>query len=152
MGVMDARTLARLARVNIGTFNVWAHRGFLPGLDTGVRGRPRNITPSVAVKVLIFAELVAFGFSPTDAFVMTSKMQDAFIEEGFLIIPRARPGEAGVGTKGVAGAIIHERDPARIARATARLPPIFLVINVSELAQQIHAAEAQWLESRGAKN
>jgi hypothetical protein len=151
MGVMDARTLARLARVNLGTFNVWAHRGFLPGLDTGVRGRPRSITPSVATRILIFTEMVEFGFSPDDASRMTSNMPDAFIKEGFLIIPKARPGEAGVGRKGVAGALTHVRDPAMIATAAPRLPPIYLVINVSELAEQVRQTELEWEQSRGGK-
>jgi hypothetical protein len=151
LGVMDARTLARLTRVNIGLLNVWAHRGLLPGLEPGVRGRRRTIGPSAATRVLIFTELVEFGFSPDDAHRMVSAMPDVFTEEGFLIVPKAAPGEEGVGRKGVAGAIIHERNPANIARATARQPPIYLVIDIPQLAARVSAAEAEWERSRGSE-
>src|SRR5262252_8559699 len=122
---MDARTLARLTRVNVGLLNVWAHRGLLRGLlDPGIRGRPRNIGLSAATRILIFTELVEFGFPPDAASRMVSEMPDVFTEEGFLIVPKAAPGEVGVGKKSIAGAIIHERNPANIARAMARQPPI----------------------------
>jgi len=152
LGVVDALTLARLARVNIGTFNVWAHRGLLPGLVTGVRGRRRDIAPDVATRILTFAELVRFGFSPEDVSRMVAAMTDLLAQEGFLVVPRAAPGEDGVGSLGVAGAIIHVRDPAGIATATARLPPIYLVVNVRELTRRVAAAQAEWLQRREAKN
>jgi hypothetical protein len=81
---MDARTLARLARVNIGTFNVWAHRGFLPGLEPGVRGRRRNIKVPAATRVLIFRELVGARITPEHASRIVSGMPDYATEGGFL--------------------------------------------------------------------
>jgi len=147
---MDARTLARLTRVNVGLLNVWAHRGLLRGLlEPGIRGRPRNIGLSAATRILIFTELVEFGFPPDDASRMVEAMTNVFVDGGFLVVPKAAPGEPGVGRKGVAGTAIHLDDPAKIATATAGLPPIYLVINVNDLVERVRQAEAEWQQSRG---
>jgi hypothetical protein len=148
---MDARTLARLARVNIGTFNVWAHRGLLPGLETGVRGRRRNIEPTAATGILIFAELVRFGFSPDDASRMVSAMTDFIIKEGFLVVPQPKFGE---GRYAVAGGVIHARDHAEMTTTTQnpRFPPIYLVLKIRDLADQVRQAEREWEETARASN
>lgn len=144
MGPMDARTLARIARVNIGTFNVWAHRGFLPGLEPGVRGRRRNIGQNAATRILIFAELVRFGVWPDDASRMVSAMTDATTEEAFLLVPAP---EFGGERKSVPAVVVQLVDLADIARMP-RLPSVSLLINVRDLAARVRQAEHEWEQSR----
>jgi hypothetical protein len=110
---MDAKTLARIAHVNIGTLNVWAHRGFLPGLEPGVRGRRRNIDVPAATRVLIFRELVRARFMPDHASQIVSMMTDEETEGGFLLFA---PPDAYVDAE-------SDGTPPRPALASGANPP-----------------------------
>ena len=61
---MDARTVARIAKVKIGTLNAWVQRGLIPGMTIGPSGRRRNIDVETATAISVFAQLVNFGVSP----------------------------------------------------------------------------------------
>ena len=60
---MDARAIAELAGVGVGTLNVWVQRGLIPGMSTGARGRQREFDDVAATNVLLIATLVRLGWT-----------------------------------------------------------------------------------------
>jgi len=60
---VDARTVATIAGVKVGTLNAWAQRGLVRGLELGPSGRRRNIDIETAVRIGVIAALVRFGLS-----------------------------------------------------------------------------------------
>src|SRR5580704_10977643 len=60
---LDARSVAKAARVGIGTLNVWVQRGLIPGMVTGARGRQRDFDLDTATNVALIAELVRLGLA-----------------------------------------------------------------------------------------
>lgn len=59
---MDARAVAEIAEIEVGTLNVWVQRGIIPGMSVGTRGRQRDIDLETAIFILVMAELVKIGF------------------------------------------------------------------------------------------
>jgi len=59
---MDARAVAEIADIEVGTLNVWVQRGLIPGMTIGARGRQRDFDLDTATHILIMAQLVRLGF------------------------------------------------------------------------------------------
>ena len=49
---MDARAVAEIAEIEVGTLNVWVQRGIIPGMSVGTRGRQRDIDLETAIFIL----------------------------------------------------------------------------------------------------
>jgi hypothetical protein len=157
---MDARTVARVARIGVATLNLWAQRGFIPGVEVGTRGRRRDFDLPTALKVVVIAELVRFGFgAPFAAFIIA--------KEGLhkrLLIGRTEQNEESdfpVETLDTprrwATQLLcfhfssDDQIPAQLEQFPYGPPAIYTVINVEKLEERVRQAELEWEQSRAAK-
>src|SRR5215472_7501429 len=68
--LMDARTVAQAAKVEVGTLNSWVHRGLVPGMTIGARGRQRHFDLNTAVNIGLIVALGHVGISALTAAVI----------------------------------------------------------------------------------
>src|SRR4051812_38187704 len=66
-GLMDAKTVAAAAGIQITTLNAWVHRGYVPGAAPGTRGRARDFDLDTAVHIGLMAELVRLRLGASSA-------------------------------------------------------------------------------------
>src|SRR5215469_16719857 len=166
---MDARTVAQIAGIEVGTLNVWVQRNLIPGMTIGARGRQRHFDLDTATRILIIAELVRFGFgAPQASFVV----KGAFHFGRLLIVKYSDDPMRPVitvygGGLAVSGEEIPLGEPIR-PRAVCygfsseeeipRLfewhfpggpPSVYAVVNVETIAKRMRQAYERWERSRG---
>ena len=150
-GRMDARTVARAAKVKVGTLNAWVQRGLVPGMTIGPSGRRRNIDIDTATRIIAIAELVNFGIPPDKA---SSILAGVTPDTGLLLIGyNDSPGQGPYTVTTVAmppgshplRALLAGRDSRRDAGWTDSS----LIIWVASLRERARDAEAQWQKEQG---
>ena len=150
---MDARTVARIAGVKVGTLNSWVQRGLIPGMTIGASGRRRDIDTDTATRIAIFAGLLRANTSIDYAAAVVRTMPPGSTEAGWLYIP-------GTGVDPTQRTPISHRpsldaltEHARNIEDQLKDPPVFYAaLNVGRLAERVRAAELEWQQSRRAKN
>ena len=161
---MDARIVAEIAGLELGTLNAWFHRGWIPGATIGPRGRRRNIDLVLAVRVLVIAQLVRFGLSPQVAAMAASNLQPSYkrllvvtqvaipeirIDKEKPTINAARKFYAQVLSDDFSS---EDEIPALLDKHFAdRAPSVYAVVNVEQLAEVARLAEQKWEQARESK-
>jgi hypothetical protein len=148
---MDAKTLATIANVKVGTLNAWVQRGLIPGMTAGASGKRRSIDISTAVRVVIISTLVKFGL-PTEvaAGLVAAGVTDEQIDAGgFLYFPGVLEYRYGPGVSSSIGHVLEHSEIPRIYATVADPPVIYAVINLGELTERTRQAEAEWQQTRG---
>jgi hypothetical protein len=158
ISAMDARTVARVARIGVATLNLWAQRGLIPGIEVGTRGRRRDFDVPAALQVVVIAELVRFGFgAPFASFIVGKGLHKRLLigrseqneDSDFLeTLDTPRRWAAQVLCLGFSS---DEEIPAQLERFPNGPPAIYTVINVEELEERVRRAEEEWEQSRGGK-
>jgi len=167
---MDARTVAQIAGIEVGTLNVWVQRNLIPGMTIGARGRQRHFDLDTATRVLIIAELVRFGLGAPQA----SFIAKTALHVGRLLIVKysedsTRPVISVYGGGADVSWLPEHHQPIR-AQAVCygfsseeeipRLfeqhfpggpPSVYAVVNVESLAKRMRQAYEQWEQSHGQK-
>jgi hypothetical protein len=148
-GPMDARTVARIAGVKLGTLNAWIQRGLIPGMTIGTKGRPRNIDTATALRIAIFAELVRRLAPPDYAARVAATMSETELQAGWLYLI---PGQADRMTIAHFSPLEHPSELIRHFEDSEDPPTFFAAVNIGKLAAQVRLAEAEWQQRRGDKN
>jgi hypothetical protein len=155
-GAMDARTVACLVGVKLGTLNSWVQRGLIPGMAIGTKGRPRNIDADTALRISVFAELMRAGTAIDYAANIVKNMPQAVTQAGWMYIPG--PGMEHYDDP--TARIIVSYSPSvyvlaehiRRTENQAPDPPVsFTALNLGKLAARVRQAEEEW-QSRGSKS
>jgi hypothetical protein len=155
---MDARIVAKIAGLELGTLNAWFHRGWIPGATIGPRGRPRNIDLALAVRVLVIAQLVRFGLSPQVAAMAAVNLQPSYkrllvvtqlampvpIDKEKPTINADRKFYADVGSVDFSS---EDEIPALLDKNFGN-PSVYAVVNVEHLVEVARRAEQEWEQSR----
>jgi len=146
---MDARAVAAAAGIEVTTLDVWVHRGRVPGMEVGVRGRQRDFDLQTATGVLLLAELVRFGLGVAMAsqIIRETRKLSASAPPKWLLVTRMQPvsGKETVHTS-------HMTDDSEVPQGIARVyekaadlknpePDIFVLINLEALANKMRAAQ-----------
>jgi hypothetical protein len=147
-GAMDARTVARISGVKLGTLNAWIQRGLIPGMTIGTKGRPRNIDANTALRIAIFAELLRHLAPPDYAARVAATMSETEMQAGWLCII---PGQADRITIAHFSPPEHPSELIRQFEDSEDPPTFFAAVNVGKLAERVRLAEAEWQERGGAK-
>ena len=161
---MDARIVAEIAGLELGTLNAWFHRGWIPGATIGPRGRRRNIDLVLAVRVLVIAQLVRFGLSPQVAAMAAINLQPSY-KRLLVVTQLAIPGTPidkekptiNVDRKFYAQVLSddfssEDEIPGLLdKRFGDRQPSVYAVVNVEQLAEVARRAEQEWEQSREGK-
>ena len=145
---MDARTVARIAGVKLGTLNAWVQRGLIPGMTIGTSGRRRSIEISTAVRIAILAELVRFGVAADDAATFVAVMSEAATQGGWLYIPGPEEQHSDPAVRFI---VSHHPSHEGIVEHLQNLPDppaVYAAVNVGKLAERVRQAEVEWQENR----
>jgi hypothetical protein len=173
---MNVRAVAKVAGIKVATLNQWIGRGYVRGLEVGISGKRRDINPTTALEIAIFAEMTRFGLSSDEASLLVPRDDDPL--PAGLIYFRVPPGDdpsppdmprphgdwlivLRPGTE-----VFQERhrlQGALVVRSESlagfekdvleKLTPAAaaLVIHIPTLAARVRAAEQEWQESHGGK-
>lgn len=146
---MDARAVAAAAGIEVTTLDVWVHRGRVPGMEVGVRGRQRDFDLQTATGVLLLAELVRFGLGVAMAsqIVLATRTVAETAPAKWLLVTCAQSvsGKVTVHTT-------HMTDDSKVLQGIGDLcevaehlknpePDIFVLINLEALAAKMRAAQ-----------
>ena len=145
--LMDSRSVAKAADVNMATLGQWIARGLIPGVTVGPSGRRRDFGFETAVRVAIFARLTRERVDPARASAVVANMSDEHTQSGWLLIPPQTPPPAFV--------CVHFTDVDELIaafsfHATSPLPEFFVIVDVAQVAERVRKVELEWLASRGA--
>jgi hypothetical protein len=147
---MDARTVAELARIGVGTLNVWVQRGLIPGMSTGARGRQREFDDSIAIDVLIIAELVRLGWSAPLASAIASQRG----AHNYLLVANSEMargfGPMPVNLSPETAEIVGFESEAGLSNALTKfrggVPSIYLTININKVMAGVEFRLQQHVE------
>jgi hypothetical protein len=156
---MDARTVARIASINLGTLNSWVQRGLIPGMTIGIKGKPRDIDLLTALRIVVFAELVRRLAPPEYAAQVAKSLSETQIQAGWLYLIAARQADRltivyySPDDRPRGSDLIRQFEDAQDAQddPSAFSPPFFAAINLSLFAGRCREAERAWQESREGK-
>jgi len=155
---MDARAVAEIADIEVGTLNVWVQRGLIPGMTIGARGRQRDFDLDTATHILIMAQLVRLGFGAPFADWIISGWR----HHKFLLIAKnpAKPDHgrppAAVGQQTVSQTALfywkgfesEAELPGVLKECPDGPPSVYVVVNVESLAARMRHAFELWEPSR----
>jgi hypothetical protein len=164
---MDARTLAAAARVQVTTLNAWIHRGHIPDVPEGGRGRGRDFDVDTAVRIALMVELVRLGLGAPEAAVHAEHYSQRPWPR--LLLTRDPPFDPATATQFDENANPRPADPAFVAQIQetirsvpaalgfedeSQLPDIFrrmggaptsyLVVNLERIREKMRRAEEEW--------
>jgi hypothetical protein len=143
--VMDARSLAEAAGVKVLTLNAWVHRGLIPGVSVGSRGRPRDFDMGAAVHVALMVELVQLGLGAGTASAIA---RDRPQSKRLCLVFGMQPGELA----SMIGVQFLRRAPLPIGfdsedelpggfKRLGISPSVYTVINVEQIAARMQCAQ-----------
>jgi hypothetical protein len=143
-GGMDARTIARITGIPLGTLNVWSQRGLLPGLQTGVRGKRRDIDVPTATRIAILGEMLRLRVPVEYASRVAATMPLAAAQVRWMFII---PEQADLAVWLYSP---DERlsDLIREFEDKGRGPALFAVLDVGQIVDRVREAEREWLQNR----
>jgi|SRR6516162_3804321 hypothetical protein len=153
---MDARAVAGAAEVSVGRLNVWVQQGAFEGLlQSGVRGRRRDIDVETAIRIAVFAALVETGVPLPQA----SRHIRGFlpsVDAGWLIVARAPPGApvpiTNLPTLEDVFDRLREIEVSPGPRVLRRgLASSVRLVSIASIARRVREAEQAWLASRKAE-
>jgi hypothetical protein len=145
---MDARAVAQISGIEVGTLNVWVQRGLVPGMSIGARGRQRNFDLKTATSILIMAELGRLGFGAPMASAWTRMCFD--FPRLLVSIPAPKPTQTDASLLRFKwfGFESEEELPRILAEEFPEGPPsVYVVINAESLRARMRRAFEQWEES-----
>jgi hypothetical protein len=153
---MDAQTVARVAGIKIGTLNSWVQRNLLRGMTIGASGRRRDIDFETALRILIIAELVRLGISPTMGMFFAEAgfhRRMLFIRVPAIVVVTEKGPETWPARELCFGFSSEEEIPEVFKREfPAGLPAAaYSVVNVEVLEARLQRAWEEWEQSRGEK-
>jgi len=132
---VDARTVATIAGVKVGTLNAWAQRGLVRGLELGPSGRRRNIDIETAVRIGVIAALVRFGLS-ADVAAAIAWHADPFHGRLLCALAPREGWETGF-------VLLH--DDAGVPEVLQKMlpgpPAVYVVINVASIEERMTKAD-----------
>jgi hypothetical protein len=143
--VMDARTVARTAKVKVGTMNAWVQRGLIPGMTIGASGRRRNIDIDTATRIIVFAGLIKFGIPPEKASDIVASIGP---NNEFLLVEYESLGEGPYVVTALEVPPAFPPIPAILAGRNLR-PELSLIVYVDGLRQEARNAQEQWEREQG---
>jgi hypothetical protein len=149
---MDARSLAAAAQVQVLTLNAWVHRGLVPGVSVGSRGRPRDFDHSAAVHITLMAELVRLGLGSGTASAIA---RDRPQSKQLCLVFGMQPGALAtvIGEQHLRRAPLpigfdsEDELPGKFARLGIN-PAMYTVINVELIKDRMTAANVRWERER----
>jgi hypothetical protein len=159
---MDARIVAEIAGLELGTLNAWFHRGWIPGATIGPRGRRRNIDLETAVRVMVIAQLARFGLSPQVAAMAAINLELSY--KRLLVVTGLAIPEIPLDTEKptinadrkfyaqVRSVDFSSEDeiPALLEKYFAdSFPSVYAVVNVERLVDFARRVEREWEQRRG---
>jgi hypothetical protein len=155
---MDARAVAEVADIEVGTLNVWVQRGLIPGMTIGARGRQRDFDLDTATHILIMAKLVRLGFgAPFAGWIISGWRRHKFllIAKNPAKPDRGRPPEA-VGQQTIRqtglfywkGFDSESELPEVLKGYPGEPPSVYVVVNVESLAERMRQAFELWEPNR----
>jgi hypothetical protein len=152
---MDARTVAAVAGVEVGTLNVWVQRNLIHGMKIGARGRQRDFDVDTATHIAVMAVLMQLGVGAPLASLLARIACDG---KRFLF---AKSPSRAVGTRNfrVQGSFLFNscKSEAELSEAIVELenqyPGVegYIVLNVERTAARTQQAEDEW-QLRGKVN
>jgi hypothetical protein len=130
---MDARTVAEIARVKMGTLNQWIARGLIAGMEVRTSGKRRDFDLITAIRIAIFAEMMRLGVPPDLAAIAIAGPVKL---DGWLLFFPQQPLPPGVAARlDVFYEATHEDILAQLASQPE--PPIsYAVISVAQLVER----------------
>jgi hypothetical protein len=151
---MDARTVAAIAEIDVGTVNVWVQRGLIAGMTIGARGRLRDFDLETATHISIMAQLVRLGCgAPCASWIAMPgrHYKRLVVAKKPAKSDAGRPPSAG-GTQTIMHALLFhwegfESDadlPNTLRKFPGGPPSVYIVINVEGLAEQMRLAQEEW--------
>ena len=152
---MDARAVARAAKIDVNTLNSWVQRGQVRGMSTGSRGRRRDFDLDTATRVAIVAELVQLGMAAKTAVFAAGRPEDRLFPLLLVFATRERIEESGRWPAGIRwfGLSSAAQIPEVIEQYFSDDPPSsYAVINVDVLRDRMRRAEEEWQRHHGAKD
>jgi hypothetical protein len=159
---MDARAVAEVAEIAVGTLNVWVQRDLIPGMTVGARGRQRDFDLKTATDIVIMAALVRFGFGAPAASYWAHACRPfprllVAISAAPSLLTRSpeRRGEIErLDVPPVGFTLIGFEDDAEVPDIlekkfqAGRRPGAYLVIDAERLRERTRLAFEQWEQSR----
>jgi hypothetical protein len=157
---MDARAVAQISGIEVGTLNVWVQRGIIPGMSVGARGRQRDFDLKTATHILIVSELVRLGLGAPAASEWATRTQ---FSEWLIVTNRdARepvpggPADLLMIPRPAGFLIVEARTEADVLNAlNARHDgsdhqhgDVYIVIHAKELRERMREAFQQWEQLR----
>jgi hypothetical protein len=146
---MDARTVALIAGVKVGTMNSWAQRGLVRGLELGPSGRRRNIDIEIAVRIGVIAELVRFGLA-ADLAAAIAWQATAPFHERLVCALAPREGWGSNDDRESYPPVMVQLVPtgASVDEGLLKMlpapPSVYIVLNVASIEERMRKAEETW--------
>jgi hypothetical protein len=152
---MDARTVAEIADIDVGTLNVWVQRGLIPGMKTGARGRQRDFDLDTATHILIIAHLVRLGLGAPLASVITHFLQTSMSRDHKYLLFGKDPEKPvdwaprQTGTQPLRQMVFSFFDtldelPGALERFPGGPPSVYVLIHLETLEKQMRQAYKEW--------
>jgi len=138
---IDARALARIAGVGVGTLNVWIARDLVPGVDTGTQGRARLFDLDSAIHIAIMTALVRQGYAaPGASDVAFSLRQGGWDRRGKVLIVRTGASQGHLFTSQEAPSLTAlERE----LEHRAVKPDVFTIVAIDDIFERVRKAFMQ---------
>jgi hypothetical protein len=148
---MDAQTVAAAAGVQLGTLSTWIHRGIVPGVTVGSRGKAREFSLEQAIQIGVMTEMVRLRLPAHQA---SGFSKDLTHKRLLLVSSFMMPGGARVQlhtSPGVAE-FDHESELPNLFADLGFRAPSYSIVDIELITENMKRAQNEWEARQKIKN